>query len=419
MSFHGKTRRVVVTGLGAVTPVGLSVAETWNNLLSGVSGIALITQFDASNFDTKFAGELKGFDPLTVMDRKLAQRVDPYAHYALAAADEAVKDCGIDFSKVDAERTGVLFGSGIGGMITFQKQTQTLFETKGPHRISPFFIPMMIPDIAAGRISIKYGLKGPNYSTVSACATGSNAIGNAYIHIQRDDADVMVCGGSEASISEMGIGGFNALKALSRRNDAPQKASRPFDKDRDGFVMGEGGGALILEEYEHAKARGAKIYAEIAGVGYTADAYHITEPAPGGEGAVRSMRAALRDAGVKPEDVDYVNAHGTSTPVGDKNESAAVKTVFGDHAYTLVVNSTKSMIGHLLGAAGAVAAIATIKSITDNKVHPTINQETPDPDCDLNYVPNTAIDRKVDVAICNAFGFGGHNVSLLFKKFIE
>ncbi len=419
MSFHGKTRRVVVTGLGAVTPVGLSVAETWNNLLSGVSGIAPITQFDASNFDTKFAGELKGFDPLTVMDRKLAQRVDPYTHFALAAADEAVKDCGIDFTKVDAERTGVLFGSGIGGMITFQKQTQSLFETKGPHRISPFFIPMMIPDIAAGRISIKYGLKGPNYSTVSACATGSNAIGNAYIHIQRDDADVMVCGGSEASISEMGIGGFNALKALSRRNDAPQKASRPFDKDRDGFVMGEGGGALILEEYEHAKARGAKIYAEIAGIGYTADAYHITEPAPGGEGAVRSMRAALRDAGVKPEDVDYVNAHGTSTPVGDKNESAAVKTVFGDHAYKLVVNSTKSMIGHLLGAAGAVAAIATIKSITDNKVHPTINQETPDPDCDLNYVPNVAIDRKVDVAICNAFGFGGHNVSLLFKKFAE
>lgn len=419
MSFHGKTRRVVVTGLGAVTPVGLSVAETWTNLLAGVSGIAPITRFDAAQYDTKFAGELKGFDPLTVMDRKLAQRVDPYTQFALAAADEAVKDCGIDFTKVDAERTGVLFGSGIGGMITFQKQAESLYETKGPHRISPFFVPMMIPDIAAGRISIKYGLKGPNYSTVSACATGSNAIGNAFIHIQRDDADVMVCGGSEASICEMGIGGFNALKALSRRNDAPQQASRPFDKDRDGFVMGEGGGALILEEYEHAKARGAKIYAEIAGIGFTADAYHITEPAPGGEGAVRSMRAAIRDAGVKPEDVDYVNAHGTSTPVGDKNESAAVKTVFGDHAYKLVVNSTKSMIGHLLGAAGAVAAIATIKSITDNKVHPTINQVTPDPDCDLNYVPNVAIDRQVDVAICNAFGFGGHNVSLLFKKFVE
>jgi 3-oxoacyl-[acyl-carrier-protein] synthase II len=304
-------------------------------------------------------------------------------------------------------------------MITFQKQTESLFETKGPHRISPFFVPMMIPDIAAGRISIKYGLKGPNYATVAACATGSNAIGNSFIHIQRGDADVMVCGGSEASICEMGIGGFNALKALSKRNDEPQRASRPFDKDRDGFVMGEGGGAVILEEYEHAKARGAKIYAEIAGVGFTADAYHITEPAPGGEGAVRSMCAALRDAGVNPENVDYINAHGTSTPVGDRNESAAVRTVFGDHAYKLVVNSTKSMIGHLLGAAGAVAAIVTIKSITDDKVHPTINLETPDPDCDLNYVPNTAISRTVNVAICNAFGFGGHNTSLLFKKFVE
>lgn len=419
MSFHGKARRVVVTGLGAVTPVGLSAAETWKNLLAGVSGIAPITHFDASQFDTKFAGELKGFDPLTVMDRKLAQRVDPYTQYALAAADEAIKDCGIDFTKTDAERTGVLFGSGIGGMITFQKQAETLFETKGPHRISPFFVPMMIPDIAAGRISIKYGLKGPNYSTVSACATGSNAIANAFMHIQRNDADVMICGGSEASICEMGIGGFNALKALSRRNDAPQKASRPFDARRDGFVMGEGGGAIMLEEYEHAKARGAKIYAEIAGIGMTADAYHITEPAPGGEGAVRSMRAALRDAGVTPEEVDYVNAHGTSTPVGDKNESAAIKTVFGDHAYKLVVNSTKSMIGHLLGAAGAVAAVVTIKSITDNKVHPTINLETPDPECDLNYVPNTGIDRQVNIGIVNAFGFGGHNVSLLFKKFAE
>jgi 3-oxoacyl-[acyl-carrier-protein] synthase II len=419
MSFHGKARRVVVTGLGAVTPVGLTVTETWNNLLAGKSGIGPITHFDTTQYETKFAGELKGFDPLKVMDRKLAQRVDPYTQYALAAADEAINDCGIDFSKTDAERAGVLFGSGIGGMVTFQKQAESLFETKGPHRISPFFVPMMIPDIAAGRISIKYGLKGPNYSTVSACATGSNAIGNAFIHIQRGDADVMLCGGAEASICEMGIGGFNALKALSKRNDAPEKASRPFDKDRDGFVMGEGGGALILEEYEHAKARGAKIYAEIAGIGFSADAYHITEPAPGGEGAVRSMRAALRDADVKPEDIDYVNAHGTSTPVGDKNESAAVKTVFGDHAYKLVVNSTKSMIGHLLGAAGAVAAIVTIKSITDCKVHPTINYETPDPDCDLNYVPNTAIDRTVNAAICNAFGFGGHNVSLLFKKFAE
>ncbi|HLP16427.1 MAG TPA: beta-ketoacyl-ACP synthase II [Bacteroidota bacterium] len=418
MAFHEKARRVVVTGLGAVTPVGLTVDETWKNLLAGTSGIGPITRFDTTQFETKFAGEVKGFDPLTVMDRKLAQRVDPYTQFALAASDQAIKDSGMEFTQAEAERTGVIYGSGIGGMITFQKQAETLFETKGPHRISPFFVPMMIPDIAAGRISIKYGLKGPNYSTVSACATGSNAIGDAFILIQRGDADMMICGGAEASICEMGIGGFNALKALSKRNDEPQKASRPFDKDRDGFVMGEGGGAMILEEYEHAKARGAKIYAEIAGIGFTADAYHITEPAPGGEGAVRSMRAAIKDAGVKPEDVDYVNAHGTSTPVGDKNETAAVKTVFGDHAHSLVVNSTKSMIGHLLGAAGAVAAIVTVKSITDNKVHPTINQVTPDPDCDLNYVPNTAIDRKVDVAICNAFGFGGHNVSLLFKKFV-
>ncbi|MGE5316276.1 MAG: beta-ketoacyl-ACP synthase II [Acidobacteriota bacterium] len=419
MSFHGKARRVVVTGLGAVTPVGLTVTETWKNLLAGTSGIGPITYFDTTQYDTKFAGEVKGFDPLSVMDRKLAQRVDPYTQFALAAADEAVKDCGIDFSKTDAERTGVIFASGIGGMNTFQKQAFTLFETKGPHRISPFFVPMMIPDIAAGRISIKYGLKGLNYATVSACATSSHSIGNAFIHIQRGDADVMICGGSEASICEMGIGGFNALKALSRRNDDPQKASRPFDKDRDGFVMGEGGGALVLEEYEHAKARGAKIYAEIAGVGFTADAHHITDPAPGGEGAVRSMKAAICDAGLKPEDVDYVNAHGTSTPANDKNETAAIKTVFGEHAYKLAVSSTKSMVGHLLGAAGVIGAISTVKAITDDMVHPTINLETPDPDCDLNYVPNTAAGRTVNVGICNAFGFGGHNASLLFKKFAE
>ncbi len=417
MAFNGNARRVVVTGLGAVTPIGLTVEEFWNNALAGKSGAAPITYFDASDYDTKFACELKNFDPHNYMDRKLAQRVDPFAQYALAAADEAVKDSGLDFSKENGERIGVVFGSGIGGMTTFQKQAETLFESKGPHRISPFFIPMMISDIAAGRISMKYKMKGPNYATTSACATASHAIGDAFILIQRGDADVMLTGGSEAGINPMGIGGFNSMRALSTRNDAPEKASRPFDKERDGFVMGEGGGVLILEELERAKARGAKIYAEISGIGFTADAHHITDPAPGGEGAVRSMRAAIRDAGVQPSDVDYINAHGTSTYANDKNETAAIKTVFGDHAKKLAINSTKSLIGHLLGAAGATGAIATIKSIVDDAIHPTINHTTPDPDCDLNYVPNTAIKKTVTIALCNTFGFGGHNATLLFKKY--
>jgi 3-oxoacyl-[acyl-carrier-protein] synthase II len=329
----------------------------------------------------------------------------------------AVKDAGIDFEKLDKERIGVVFGSGIGGLQTFTKQSQTIFETKGPHRISPFFIPMMISDIAAGRISMKYGVKGPNYATTSACATSSHAIGDSFILIQRGDADMMITGGAEASICEMGVGGFNSMRALSTRNDDPTKASRPFDKDRDGFVMGEGAGALILEELGHAVRRGAKIYAEIAGIGFSGDAHHITEPAPEGEGAQRAMKAALRDAGLTPTDVQYINTHGTSTPVGDKNESAAINKVFGDHAKKLAVNSTKSMIGHLLGAAGAVESIATILSIVHNKVHPTINQEVPDPECDLNYIPNTARDWTVDVAISNTFGFGGHNASLLFRRY--
>jgi 3-oxoacyl-[acyl-carrier-protein] synthase II len=331
----------------------------------------------------------------------------------------AMQDSGLDLNKEDRERIGVIVGSGIGGMWTYHKQQETLWQSNGPHRISPFFIPMMIPDIAPGRISMRYGLKGPNYATTSACATSSHAIGDAVILIQRGDADVMVTGGAEAAISPMGIGGFNAMKALSTRNDAPEKASRPFDKQRDGFVMGEGAGILILEEYTHAVNRGARIYAEIAGIGFTADAHHITEPAPGGEGAVRSMRMALRDAGMHPHEVQYINTHGTSTPIGDKSETAAIKTVFGEHAYKLAVNSTKSMIGHLLGAAGAVEAIATILSVQRNKVHPTINQEEPDPECDLNYIPNTAQDWTVDAAISNTFGFGGHNASLLVKKFRE
>lgn len=410
-------RRVVVTGMGAVTPIGLTVKEFWNSALAGKSGIANITYFDTSKYDTKFAGELKGFDPLKFMDRKLAQRVDPFTQYALAAAEEAIADSGMNLEKVDKERVGVVIGSGIGGFKTFQTQVGNLYDRQGPDRISPFFIPMMIPDIAAGRISIKYGLKGPNYATVSACATASHAIGDSMMLIQRGMTDVMVCGGSEAGICEMGIGGFNALKALSTRNDAPEKASRPFEKDRDGFVMGEGGGVLILEELEHAKARGAKIYAEIAGFGFTGDAHHITEPAPNGEGAQRSMKMALNDAGMEPSEIDYVNAHGTSTYYNDKYETAAIKTVFGDHARKLVVNSTKSMTGHLLGAAGVVGAIAAVMSVMTDEVHPTINYDTPDPECDLNYVPNTSIKKQVNGAISNAFGFGGHNATLAFRKF--
>jgi 3-oxoacyl-[acyl-carrier-protein] synthase II len=417
MAFSGNARRVVVTGMGAITPLGLTVNELWNNLLAGASGVGPITYFDASQYDTKFAAELKGFDPLKYMDRKTAQRVDPFTQYALAAAEEAVRDSGLDFTKESGERIGVVFGSGIGGMWTFHRQQETLWETKGPHRISPFFIPMLIADIAAGRISMKYGFKGPNYATTSACATATHAIGDAFILIQRGDADVMFSGGSEAPICPMGVGGFNALKALSTRNDAPQKASRPFEKDRDGFVMGEGGGVIVLEEYNHARSRGAKIYAELSGIGFTADAHHITEPAPNGEGAQRSMKIAIKDAGLEPSDVDYINAHGTSTPPNDRNETAAIKAVFGDHAKILAVNSTKSMVGHLLGAAGAVEAIVAVKSIVENKLHPTINYETPDPDCDLFYVPNKAIERTVNVALSNTFGFGGHNATLLFKKY--
>ena len=414
MAFNGQTRRVVITGMGAVTPVGLTVDDFWNNLLAGVSGVGPITYFDVSIYETRFAAQLKGFDPLNYMDRKTSQRVDPFTQYALAAADQAVKDSGLDLAKEDGERMGVIFGSGIGGMWTYHRQQESLFETKGPHRISPFFIPMLIADIAAGRISIKYGMKGPNYAT---CATASHAIGDAFILIQRGDADVMVTGGAEAPICPMGVGGFNALRALSTRNDAPEKASRPFDKDRDGFVMGEGSGALVIEELGHALKRGARIYAELGGIGFTADAHHITDPAPNGEGAQRSMKLAIRDAGLKPEDVDYINAHGTSTPPNDRNETAAIKAVFGEHAKKLAINSTKSMVGHLLGAAGAVEAIAAVKTIISGKIHPTINYETPDPDCDLFYVPNQAIEKTVNVALSNTFGFGGHNATLLFKKY--
>jgi 3-oxoacyl-[acyl-carrier-protein] synthase II len=419
MAVDGNRRRVVVTGMGVITPLGNTVKDYWQALIEGRSGAGPITLFDASNYETKFACEVKGFDPMKYMDRKLAQRADLFTLYGIAACQEAMKDSGLNLEKEDRERIGVIFGSGIGGMWTYHKQFMNLVEGNGPRLISPFFIPMLIPDIAAGRISMIYGLKGPNYATVSACATSSHAIGDAFMLIQRGNADVMVTGGGEASICPMGVGGFNALKAMSTRNDAPQKASRPFDKDRNGFVMGEGGGILVLEELTHAMNRGAKIYAEIGGIGFTGDAHHITEPAPGGEGAVRAMRIAIQDGGLTPEDVDHVNTHGTSTPVGDKSETAAIKTVFGDRAKKIAINSTKSMVGHLLGAAGVVEAVATIMAIQNNKVHPTINQENPDPECDLNYIPNKAQDWNINVAISNTFGFGGHNATLLFRRYQE
>ncbi|NOY05256.1 MAG: beta-ketoacyl-ACP synthase II [Chlorobi bacterium] len=412
-------RRVVVTGMGALSPVGLTARETWENLLAGANGIVPISSFDTTEYKTKIAGEIKGFDPTNYMDAKAARRMDLFTQYAMAAGRMAVEDAGVDFSAVDQDRVGVIVGSGIGGMWTYHTQQETLFKEGSPRRISPFFIPMLIADIAAGRLSMEYGLKGPNYATTSACATSAHAIGDAFMLIQRGNADMMLCGGAEAVICPMGVGGFNAMRALSTRNDEPDKASRPFDAKRDGFVMGEGGAILILEELHHALDRGAKIHAEVGGIGFTADAYHITEPAPGGEGAVRSMRLAIEDAGLTPDDVDYINAHGTSTYYNDKNETAAIKTVFGERAYKIPVSSTKSMIGHLLGAAGAMESMVTVASIEEGKVHPTRNYENKDPECDLWYVPGSAIDADINVALTNAFGFGGHNVTLLFKKFEE
>lgn len=414
---NNQQRRVVVTGLGAVTPIGIGVKEFWENALAGKSGAGKITAFDAAQYDTKIACEVKNFNPLDYLDKKAVQRMDLFTQYAMAVADMAVKDAALDMEKEDKERVGVIFGSGIGGMWTWHKQMVTMFETGGPHRISPFFVPMMIADIAAGHISMRFQAKGPNYAVTSACATSSHAIADAYMLLKRGDADVMFSGGSEAAVSPMGVGGFNAMKALSTRNDEPEKASRPFDADRDGFVMGEGGGMVILEELEHARKRGARIYGEVAGIGLTADAYHITAPAPGGEGAIRSMRLCMKDAGVQPEEVDYINAHGTSTPYNDKSETQAIKKVFGEHAYKLHVSSTKSMTGHLLGAAGAIEAIISVLSAYHDSIPPTINYEHPDPDCDLQYVPNTSMKKTVNIAISNTFGFGGHNASLLFKKY--
>ncbi len=413
--------KIVITGLGAVTPIGNNLDEYWNALLEGKSGSAPITRFDASEFKTRFACEVKDYDPTLHMTKKEVQRMDIFTQFALSSSVMAVEDAGIDFEKTDKNRVGVIIGSGIGGMWTYHNQQENLYKRDGkPDRISPFFIPMLISDIAAGQVAIRWGLKGPNYATVSACATSSHSLADALMIMQRGDADVMVTGGAEAVVCPMGVGGFNAMKALSENNENYKAASRPFDADRDGFVIGEGSGILVLETEEHAKNRGAKIYAEIAGFGLTDDAYHITQPAPGGEGAVRSMNLAMKDAGITVDDVDYINAHGTSTPFNDRNESNAIVTVFGDRSKDLLVSSTKSMTGHLLGAAGAIEAIACVKAIAEGIVPPTINYNTPDPECgDLNFVPNSPIKKEIRAALSNTFGFGGHNATLCFKAYDE
>lgn len=408
--------RVVVTGMGAITPVGLSVPAFWESLIAGRSGVGRITRFDPANFEVQIGAEVKDFEPTNYIDRKEARRMDRFTQFAVAAAREAVADSGLALENEDPERIGVIIGSGIGGMETFTDQFHVLVE-KGPRRVSPFFIPMMIANMAAGQLAILIGAKGPNMTTVTACASANSAIGEAFHTIQRGGADIMLTGGSEAAFVPIAIAGFAAMKAMSERNDDPEKASRPFDAQRDGFVMGEGSAMLVLESLEHALARGARIYAEVAGYGTTADAHHITEPAPEGDGGRRSMILALRDAGLEPWAVDYINAHGTSTPKGDVLETIAIKRVFGDHAYKLAVSSTKSMTGHLLGAAGAIEAVASIKAIQEGIIPPTINYEFPDPECDLDYVPNVARKREVNVALSNSFGFGGQNATLVFKKY--
>lgn len=413
-------RRVVVTGLGALTPIGNSVSQYWDGLVNGVSGADFIQQFDASKFKTRFACELKNFNVDDYIEKKESKRLDRFSQIALITADEAVKASGLLDADINKDRVGVIWGSGIGGMITFIEEMRNFNEGDGTPRFNPFFIPKLILDIAAGHISMKYGFAGPNFATVSACASSTNAIIDAANYIKYNKADVFVTGGSEAVVTESGIGGFNAMKALSERNDSPQTASRPFDLERDGFVLGEGGGCLILEELEHAKARNANIICEIIGSGMSADAYHLTAPHPEGKGVINVMTNALNDAGINPEDVDYINVHGTSTPLGDIAEIKAIQKVFGDHAYKLNISSTKSMTGHLLGAAGAVEAIATILAVKNDIVPPTINHFTDDPafDQQLNFTFNKAQKRKVDVAISNTFGFGGHNASAIFKKYV-
>lgn len=410
-------RRVVVTGMGAITPVGNDVATTWRSLIEGKSGTAPITKFDASKFSVRFAAEVKGFNPLDHMDRKEAKRADPYTQYAVAGARQAMTDAGlVERNGMDPDRIGVIIGSGIGGLKSFEEQ-HDVYRERGVGKISPFFIPMFIADIAAGIVSMQFNAKGPNYATVSACATSAHAIGDAYRTIQYGDADVMITGGAEATVTPMAIGGFANMKALSERNDSPETASRPFDATRDGFVMGEGAGILILEEREHALNRGAKIYAEIVGYGATGDAYHLTAPAPDGEGAQRAMKRALKDAGLEPKDIQYINAHGTSTPANDFNETRAIKAVFGEFARDVNVSSTKSATGHMLGAAGAVEAMISALVVGSGVIPPTINYHHPDPELDLNYTPNTSVEREVNAVLSNSFGFGGHNTTLAIKRY--
>lgn len=409
-------RRVVVTGVGLVTPCGVGTDKVWNNILNGLSGISNLTRFDTSQFETKIAGEVKDFKPEDYIPHKEIKRMDLFIHFALGATKIAMEDAKLDLSTEDRERVGVVVGTGLGGLPTLEKYHSVLLE-RGPGRITPFFIPMLIANLAPGHIAMQHGIKGPNLCIVTACATGSHSIGNAHRIIQYGDADVMVAGGTEANLTPLTVGGFNAMKALSRRNDAPEKASRPFERDRDGFVVAEGAGILILEELEHAKRRGAKIYAEIAGYGYNGDAYHITAPCPDGDGFVRCMRTALKDGGIEPAEVGYINAHGTSTEMNDHIETIAIKEVFKERAYKIPVSSTKSMTGHMLGAAGAVEAIFAILSIRDRICPPTINYENPDPECDLDYVPNNARNHNIEVAMSNSFGFGGTNSTLVFRRF--
>ncbi|MCB2155251.1 beta-ketoacyl-ACP synthase II [bacterium] len=410
-------KRVVITGLGAVTPIGLDVPTYWEGLLAGRSGAGEITSFDTSQHKTKFACQVKDWDPSLHFDRKDARKLETFVQFAIVAARQAVEDSGLDLDNEDRTKIGVLVGSGIGGLGVMEEQSLVL-HNQGPGRVSPFLIPRLISNMAPGQISISLGLKGPNSCVVTACATATHALGDAFKIIQRGDAIAMVAGGTESAITPLGVAGFENMKALSSRNDDPQGASRPFDKDRDGFVMGEGAGILLLEEYEHAKARGARIYAEFAGYGMTGDAFHITAPAPEGEGAARSMQMALDDSGLKPEEISHINAHGTSTPMNDKNESAAIKTVFGEHAAKLAISSNKSMVGHLLGAAGGVEAIASTLSIYNSVVPPTINYTTPDPECDLDYVPNEKREMTVNAVVSNSLGFGGHNASILIRKLV-
>lgn len=409
-------KRVVITGAGVITPVGIGKETFWNNIKSGKSGVGPIESFDVSEYNTRIAAEVKDFDPSEYIDKKEARRMDRFVKFAVCAAKMALADAGIDIEKEDATRVGTFIGSGIGGISTFEEQYKVLLE-KGPGRISPFFIPMMISNMAVGQVAIATGAKGPNLTTVSACASGSDAVGQAFYSVSRGDADVIITGGTEATISPTALAGFCSMKALSTKNDTPEKASTPFSADRDGFVMGEGAGIMIVEELEHAKARGAHIIAELIGYGSTNDAHHITAPAPGGEGGARCMTAAIKCAGIKPEDVDYINAHGTSTHYNDLFETQAIKTAFGDHAYKLAVSSTKSMTGHLLGAAGGVEAIITALALEEGFIPPTINLDNPDPECDLDYVPN--VGRKADIkyAISNSLGFGGHNACVALKKY--